>query len=167
MMMPGRKYTGTSGYRYGFNGKEKDNEVKGLGNQMVYENRIYDPRIGRWLSVDPLQKKYSDLTPYNFSGNSPIVFGDYDGKDFGIIYDHKNKKVYIVATYYVSKQEEAQATKALNDWNAKSAVASDGYTVVFSLKTKVPEMQTKEEFIKSDAAIARLRRSEQDKKYSA
>jgi hypothetical protein len=33
-------------YRYGFNGKENDNEVKGAGNQQDYGMRIYDPRWG-------------------------------------------------------------------------------------------------------------------------
>jgi RHS repeat-associated protein len=42
------------GYRYGFNGKGNDNEVKGIGNQQDYGMRIYDPRLGRFLSVDPL-----------------------------------------------------------------------------------------------------------------
>ncbi|MEZ2442984.1 RHS repeat-associated core domain-containing protein [Chitinophaga sp. RCC_12] len=45
-------------YRYGFNGKENDNEVKGEGNQQDYGMRIYDPRLGRFLSVDPLTKGY-------------------------------------------------------------------------------------------------------------
>ena len=36
--MPGRTVTlsGVEGYRYGFNGKENDNEVKGAGNQQDY-----------------------------------------------------------------------------------------------------------------------------------
>ena len=33
MLMPGRKFSAGSGYRYGFNGQENDNEVKGIGNQ--------------------------------------------------------------------------------------------------------------------------------------
>jgi hypothetical protein len=33
MMMPGRKFSAGSVYRYGFNGKENDNELKGEGNQ--------------------------------------------------------------------------------------------------------------------------------------
>ncbi len=45
-------------YRYGFNGKENDNEVKGSGNQQDYGMRIYDPRVGRFLSVDPMTKNY-------------------------------------------------------------------------------------------------------------
>ena len=48
-------------YKFGFNGKLNDNEVKGgLGNQQDYGMRIYDPRVGRFLSVDPLIKDYPD-----------------------------------------------------------------------------------------------------------
>ena len=73
---------GTAGrYRYGFNGKEIDNEVKGVGNAIDFGARIYDPRIGRWLSTDPLQAKYPSLTPYNFTGNNPTNYIDVDGKD--------------------------------------------------------------------------------------
>jgi RHS repeat-associated protein len=67
------------GYRYGFNGKENDNEVKGTGNQQDYGMRIYDPRLGRFLSVDPLTKSFPTLTPYQFSSNSPIANVDLDG----------------------------------------------------------------------------------------
>jgi len=59
-------------YRYGFNSKENDNEVKGSGNQQDYGMRIYDPRIGRFLSVDTLTKAYPMLTPYQFASNRPI-----------------------------------------------------------------------------------------------
>jgi hypothetical protein len=43
-LMPGRKFSGGN-YRYGFNGKENDNEVKGEGNQQDYGMRIYDPPV--------------------------------------------------------------------------------------------------------------------------
>jgi len=46
--MPGRSFNSNS-YKYGFNGKEKDDEVKGNGNSYDFGARIYDPRIGRWL----------------------------------------------------------------------------------------------------------------------
>lgn len=86
MLMPGRTYS--SGYRYGFNGKENDNEVKGTGNQQDYGFRIYDPRIVRFNSIDPLTSKYPMLTPYQFSGNFPIAGVDLDGKEFKLsIYD--------------------------------------------------------------------------------
>ena len=69
------------GYRYGFNGKENDNEVKGNGNQQDYGLRIYDPRLGRFLSVDPLEKNYSWNSTYAFSENDPINFIDWDGAE--------------------------------------------------------------------------------------
>jgi RHS repeat-associated protein len=67
-------------YKFGFNGKMNDDEVKGgLGNQQDYGMRIYDPRVGRFLSVDPITKQYPDLTPYQFASNSPIENVDLDG----------------------------------------------------------------------------------------
>jgi hypothetical protein len=41
--------------------------------------RIYDPRLGRFLSVDPINKEYPDLTPYQFASNTPIWAIDLDG----------------------------------------------------------------------------------------
>ena len=78
--MPGRKYSQpNTKYRYGFNGKENDNEIKGEGNQQDYGMRIYDPRLGRFLSVDPITDKYPELTPYQFASNLPIAAIDLDG----------------------------------------------------------------------------------------
>ena len=86
--MPGRKYPDAGGvYRYGFNGKENDNEVKGEGNSLDFGARIYDSRIGRWLSLDPMQANYEALTPYNFTANSPIRFIDPDGKVIRVYYE--------------------------------------------------------------------------------
>lgn len=82
MTMPGRKYQAGSGsYRYGFNGKENDNDVKGTSNQQDYGMRIYDPRLGKFLSVDPLEGEYPELTPYQFASNNPVTFIDRDGEE--------------------------------------------------------------------------------------
>jgi hypothetical protein len=45
--------------------------------------RIYDPRIGKFLSVDPLTPKYPELTPYQFASNRPIDAMDLDGAEAG------------------------------------------------------------------------------------
>ncbi len=79
MVMPERKFSASSSYRYGFNGKENDNEVKGEGHQQDYGMRIYDTRLGRFLSVDPLMKEFSYYTPYQFASNSPLLAIDIDG----------------------------------------------------------------------------------------
>ncbi|WP_316824688.1 RHS repeat-associated core domain-containing protein [Pedobacter miscanthi] len=85
-LMPGRSFTlsEANAYRYGFNGKENDNEVKGAGNQQDYGMRIYDPRIGKFLSVDPITYQYPELTPYQFASNTPIWALDVDGLEGGI-----------------------------------------------------------------------------------
>ena len=80
-MMPGREYQAQPS-RFGFNGKENDNEIKGFGNQQDYGMRIYDQRLGRFLSVDPLTVEYPQLTPYQFASNRPIDGIDLDGKEW-------------------------------------------------------------------------------------
>jgi RHS repeat-associated protein len=72
------------GYRYGFNGMEKDDEVKGTGNSYDFGARMYDSRVGRWLSTDPLAHKYPTMSPFVFCANNPIIYVDPDGRD--IIY---------------------------------------------------------------------------------
>ncbi len=81
--MPGREYTSQSaaGYRFGFNGKEKDDEISGDGNAIDFGARIYEGRIGRWLSLDPLQQKFPDYSPYCYALGSPISLVDFDGRD--------------------------------------------------------------------------------------
>jgi len=94
MQMPNRGYTASSNYRYGFNGKENDNEVKGTGNDLDYGMRVYDPRVGKFLSVDPLQDKYPELTPYQFASNSPIANVDLDGLEqlyYSVVFDKGGK----------------------------------------------------------------------------
>ena len=67
-------------YRYGFNGKEKDDEVKGSsGSSYDLGARIYDPRLGRWMSMDALANKYPAISPFAFALNTPIMAKDPDG----------------------------------------------------------------------------------------
>jgi RHS repeat-associated protein len=80
MLMPGRRYSASSSkYRFGFNGKENDNEVKGEGNSLDFGARVYDPRLGRWMSVDALANKYPAVSPFAFALNTPIMAKDPDG----------------------------------------------------------------------------------------
>jgi RHS repeat-associated protein len=77
MAMPGRKFSAGNGYRYGFNGKELDDKDGVV--QYDYGFRVYDPRLGRFKSVDPLTKTFPMLTPYQYASNSPIANIDMDG----------------------------------------------------------------------------------------
>jgi RHS repeat-associated protein len=78
MQMPSRKYSAAGEYRYGFNGKEKDKDMNSL-TAYDYGFRIYNPGIGKFLSVDPLTQSYPWYTPYQFAGNMPIISIDLDG----------------------------------------------------------------------------------------
>lgn len=66
-------------YRYGYNGEEGDPELKGEGNSYDYGNRMYDPRVGKFLSLDAYAAKYPSISPYAFAMNSPIVAKDVGG----------------------------------------------------------------------------------------
>ncbi len=66
-------------YEFGYNGKYKDNEIAGIGNSYDYGFRMYNPRIGRFFTVDPLAKKYPWYSTYQFAGNNSIHFIDLDG----------------------------------------------------------------------------------------
>lgn len=78
MVMPSREYY-SGRYRFGYNGKEKDDEMKGTGNSYTSEFRQYDPRLGRWLSIDPLAQGQPSYAPYKALFNNPIFWIDPSG----------------------------------------------------------------------------------------
>ena len=75
-------------YRFGFNGKEDDGQVNGEGNSIDFGARMYDSRLGRFLSVDPLAADYPSLSPYVFVANNPINAIDPDGRKILFINGH-------------------------------------------------------------------------------
>jgi len=75
MLMPGR-FEGISDTRHLFNGMEQDMEVSGEGNSYTTEFRQYDPRLGRWKSLDPLMSMFPNMSPYVGFANNPIFFTD-------------------------------------------------------------------------------------------
>ncbi|AOR27535.1 Rhs family-like protein [Formosa sp. Hel1_33_131] len=70
MPMPNRNIEGN--YRYKFQGQEKDSET----GKEAFELRLWDGRIGRWLTTDPAGQYAS---PYLGMGNNPINGTDPDG----------------------------------------------------------------------------------------
>jgi RHS repeat-associated protein len=79
LTMPGRKYTApSSSYRYGFNGQENDKDIN-IG-AVAFEARVYDSRLVRFLSVDPLSNHQPYSSPYTFADNSPIYLIDENGE---------------------------------------------------------------------------------------
>jgi len=79
MAMVGRTFS-SDGYRYGFNGMEKDEEFTNSASHYDFGARIYDSRLGRWLSLDPMMLKFPEQSPYNYVYNDVIRKKDIDGK---------------------------------------------------------------------------------------
>ena len=77
----GRGYS-SEAYRFGFNGVEKTNEVAGEGNHYEFKYREYDPRIGKFWSVDPLFASYPWNSTYAFAENRPIDGIDLEGTEW-------------------------------------------------------------------------------------
>lgn len=75
MLMPNR-HSSSESYRYGFQGQEMDDEIKGEGNSVNYKYRMHDPRVGRFFAVDPLMTKFPMMSPYVAFINNPIAFVD-------------------------------------------------------------------------------------------
>ena len=96
--MKGRSWNDTtSTYRYGFNGKEKDSAFAST-TDYDYGFRIYSPEIGKFLSVDPLIKKFPSWSPYAFAMNRPIDGKDLDGLEWSksIETDQTGSSIHIV-----------------------------------------------------------------------
>lgn len=135
MPMPGRSYTSES-YRFGFNGMEKDDEMKGEGNSLDFGARIYDSRLGRWLSLDPNAQNYSSISDYVFVGNMPTWAIDPDGKDIVIIGSAADKRIIMTSL----------AKLALNSNTGldliNNAIKSDRTIVIVSSEDNIPNQVT-------------------------
>jgi RHS repeat-associated protein len=120
MQMPGRNAS-TGDYRYGFNGMELDDEIKGSGNSYDFGARMYDSRIGRWLSLDSKAKESPYDSPYLSFVNNPIYVVDPDGNS-GVAYrDEEAKTITVKSTiyYYGSKASPALAKQTATNIEAK------------------------------------------------
>ncbi len=73
-------YVDVRDYRYGYNGKEKEErgEFGGL-RHYFYRYRIYNPALGRFIRVDPLVSKFPWNSPYAFSENNAIAYVELEG----------------------------------------------------------------------------------------
>ena len=81
MLVPNR-YGSSENYRYGYQGQEKDDELKGEGNSINYTFRMHDPRVGRFFAVDPLAKSYPWNSSYAFGENRVIDGVELEGLEY-------------------------------------------------------------------------------------
>ena len=69
--------SGAGAYRYGFNGQEKSDEIKGEGNSYTALFWEYDPRTGRRWNIDP--KPTIGISVYSCFENNPLLLVDING----------------------------------------------------------------------------------------
>lgn len=73
----GMKFMNINSYRYGYQGEYAEDETGEDGIKAnSFQLRLYNPRLGRWLSPDPYGQYHS---PYLAMGNSPTGMVDPDG----------------------------------------------------------------------------------------
>ncbi len=89
MQVP-RRFDSIEDYRYGFQGQEKDDEVKGEGNSLNYTFRMHDARVGRFFAVDPLYREYPWNSPYAFSENRVLDMVELEGLEAASTEDKNN-----------------------------------------------------------------------------
>jgi RHS repeat-associated protein len=108
----------------GFNGKRKDNEINGEGNSYDFGARIYDSRLGRWLSIDVEFQKSPGWTPYRFAFDNPLKYIDQEG-NFEI--DPTFAKAYPKVTLLLQNMDKIYYGKELPA-NVKTLLANAGLT---------------------------------------
>jgi RHS repeat-associated protein len=131
--MEGRTFTSEK-YRFSFNGKEKDNEIL---EWQDYGMRMYMIRLGRFLSVDPLSKKYPFLSPYQFASNNPIGGIDLDGLEFA------NPQLLMKKEYPVLKGISDGISESLTyTWNfvTHDAYTPEPYVAAWNLYSEFTDM---------------------------
>lgn len=129
MHMPGR-HANTGDYRYGFQGQETDNEIKGEGNSMNFKYRMHDTRLGRFFAPDPLEKSYPHNSTYAFSENRVIDGVDFEGLEYvtriHIIMDNKivftSDKVY----YQMSDEQIKKLGGTTSSWYNAASYGPEG-----------------------------------------
>ena len=62
---------------YLFNAKEFDEET----GMYYYGARYYDPRLSLWLSIDPKEEKYSNVSTYCYVISNPLKYTDPTGME--------------------------------------------------------------------------------------
>lgn len=123
-----------------------DNEIKGEGSSISFRNRIYDPRVTRWLSTDPLQDKYPWISPYNYVSNSPIGKIDVDGLWDIEVHAYKDRGRYGYAVLIVKNRLGKEVLRTMvrvqgmkhrkNNWNPRNRLATYGDTPTGVYKIK-------------------------------
>jgi len=133
MITFGRGWAAGSEYRYGFNGKESDLETYGANNSVDFSERFYDSRLGRWLCIDKLFKKYPGYSNYSYALNNPILFLDAEGNEvvgfYTFLSAHKNGQIEATA---IVTQSQLFVDNIINQFDNSNAANPNLIDITFT-----------------------------------
>ncbi|WP_162144496.1 DUF6443 domain-containing protein [Aquimarina latercula] len=115
-----------SEHKYGFGGKEEQNEL-GL-NWLDFGARNYDSSIGRWMNIDNMSEDYLEWSPYNYVLNNPNYFIDPDGNDVWL-YDIDSNQLTWVSDVGGSEVQFVGITNSNNDNLGMASVTGNEFHV--------------------------------------
>ncbi len=125
------------GYRFGFNGKEKDNEINVSGGDYDFGERIYDSRLGRWFKQDFRSVYHPNNSPYMYCANNPIYLIDADGNDYtvSITKDENGKTTLTISSTIYCVGASALMVDEMNRLfgTIYKSGESNGVTIVFKV----------------------------------
>lgn len=121
MAMPNRNVVGD--YRYDYQGQELDPET----GKVAFELRLYDPRINRWLSPNPMGEFHS---PYLSMGNNWINKIDPTG---GITEDPPTEGTFTNGQVWNDADGSWTYNSADNVWADNNGGGNDIFGSAFSL----------------------------------
>jgi len=137
--MPGRM-DNIEVYRFGFQRQESDPEY--LDGAIIFKYRIYDPRIGRFLSIDPLTSKYPYNSPYAFSENRIIDCIELEGLE-KIYYSVADRNKYEGFDLCLKLLKDSGILNEISENFRKENKGVDIYIVVGDLKNSKEEFTDK------------------------
>jgi hypothetical protein len=127
--LPNRAWSDVSRvYRYGFQNQEKDEVIYGEGNLINFKYRVEDVRIGKFLSIDPLYKKYPFYSTYSFSGNRVIDALEFEGLEPYILFKTETEAAINFGNQYNGKSIIQGVEYAANIF---TKIAADGKTYYY------------------------------------
>jgi len=147
MLIPGRQgYAGNDSALAinGFNGMRNDHEINGHGNAVDFGARIYDSRLVRWLSLDPLQNINPGMSPFVGMGNNPVFFVDGDGR-YIIPTNEFNKSKWglVLQTVKTTQFTSKKIQEIFNTLNSKEKNWNVTYVYISPVTIPTPLASTK------------------------
>ncbi|MCP3929975.1 MAG: hypothetical protein GY705_12850, partial [Bacteroidetes bacterium] len=147
-------------YRFGFQGQEQDDEIKGEGNSIAFKYRIHDARLGRFLSVDPLWQSFPWNSTYAFSENRVIDRVELEGAE-SIDSDLNSME---------KTMGQQSVLEVLSDWNTftiqQKTLSSQGMTPSEAAEYYLTQQANNRVDVLSNVGFIQDYSNEDDKRYN-